>query len=621
MLTAACLAAIGICLVPAVAPAKSPFAWRAIVEGPYGRPWDAGQRARALRWMARHDMNAYVHAPKEDLYQRTLWREHYPAQEMSDFEREIAYAKRKRVQWIPNLSPALPLIPTPAIPSHPPSAPLCFSCTEDLNAVLSKFEPFRRLGVRTFMVSFDDVVKALSDPRDLGAYGGAGDEAFGRASGDFLTRLLAALRQRTPRAGLVTVGADYSGTADTDYLRGLRSTLDPAVGVMWTGTSVPARDFSAADARAYGEAIGRKPLLWDNWTNNDTAGNAIQPLGTARIFLGPYRHKAEIAAEIDGIFLNPANEADLNLLPFGTAVDFMRSPRRYRPRRSWLRSVTELAGGRRARRACRRQGVRSSGRRILAVRPDRALVVPRGRCALRESLRAFAETSYSTKLGLTEAPTFMRLSAALLDRYGAGGRWPRPFAALEREQRLVMGARERLGRLRNRAIFVQARPFLDAAREAAGTGLVAARLLAAERPALEVRSAERRFVGRAAAPDPAAADALRSEYQSGRLAFQTARRFVYGWRGGVGFDIPPYEAAPNALEAFFDRVDGFDSEFQGRAEQAAGSVRVALGGREVRLAADGSFRLPRAACGRTVVATDGAGGRTARRLKRCRAPA
>ena len=52
-----------------------------------------------------------------------------------------------------------------------------------------------------------------------------GDQAFGRANGDFLSRLYVALRNRDPRARLLTVGADYSGTSDTPYLRGLRATL------------------------------------------------------------------------------------------------------------------------------------------------------------------------------------------------------------------------------------------------------------------------------------------------------------------------------------------------------------------------------------------------------------
>ena len=152
-----------------------------------------------------------------------------------------------------------------------------------------------------------------------------------------------ALRRRTPGARLLTVGADYSGTADTQYLQGLRSKLRPGVQVMWTGDQVPSHAFAPADAHAYGKLIGRRPLVWDNWTDDDTAGNALPP-GTARIFLGPYLRRADVAGSVGGFFLNPMNEADLNLLPLATAGDWMRAPRRYRRRSSWLRAVAELAG-------------------------------------------------------------------------------------------------------------------------------------------------------------------------------------------------------------------------------------------------------------------------------------
>src|SRR4051812_3193070 len=259
---------------------------------------------------------------------------------------------------------------------------------------------------------------------------------------------------------------------------------------MWTGTSVPARNFTPADAAAYGRAIGRRPLLWDNWMNDDSTGNALPQVGTVRIFLGPYHHRPGIARKIGGIFLNPANEAELNLLPFATAANFMRVPGRYRPRRSWLRAVDEVAG--------------AAGR------------------VVRESLRAFAETSYSTKLGRLEAPTFRRLGGRLLKRYGKGGRWTSAFASLVAEQRLVIAAPERLKRLPDPAFAREAEPFLDAARQAADTGLTAARMLARERPTLTVRYRGDGFTGRAAAPDLDRVDTLRSRYQDGRSEFQLA---------------------------------------------------------------------------------------------------
>ncbi|MDQ3936601.1 MAG: protein O-GlcNAcase, partial [Actinomycetota bacterium] len=342
-------AAVVLVLALAVTAPAEALEWRGVVEGAYGPVWDHGARERVLRWMPSHGFNAYVHAPKDDLWQRTHWRDPYPAAQQAEFGAEIALARRIGVEWIPNLSPALPLIPTPAAPRGAPSRDICFSCPEDLRALLDKLEPFRAAGARTFMLSFDDVTKTLSHPQDLVAYGG-GDEGFGRANGDLLNRLYAALRERTADARLLTVGADYSGTGDTPYLQGLRATLRPEVGVMWTGLSIPAQEFAPEDAAAYGRNIGRRPLVWENWTNNDTAGNAT-PHGTTRLFLGPYRRRADAAGAVGGFFFNPMNEADLNLLPLATAGDWMRDPGGYSRRASWLRAVKELAGRGRAGRA------------------------------------------------------------------------------------------------------------------------------------------------------------------------------------------------------------------------------------------------------------------------------
>ncbi len=588
----ACAVAVLAVVAPAVAAARtlpraSPFQWRGIVDGPYGQPWDHGRRDRVLRWMGVHGLNGYVHAPKNDLYQRTNWRDPYPVAEQAEFVAEIALARRLGVDWIPNLSPALPEIPTPAVPDRAPSRDLCFACPADLDAVLAKLERFRAAGARTFMISFDDIAKVLTHPEDLAAYG-AGDEGFGRANGDFLTRLAAALRARTPRAQLLTVGADYSGTGDTGYLRGLRAKLAPGIEVMWTGPGIPSQDFSAADAHAYGETIGRRPLVWDNWTDDDTAGNAL-PVGTARIFLGPYRRRAEVAGAVGGFFLNPMNEADLNMLPLATAADFLRDPTHYDARSAWLRAVADLAPGR---------GVRAR--------------------RLRATLRAWAETSYSTKLDPTEAPSFVRRADVFLRAYAADPRWSGQAAGLDGELALAERAQARLPALPNRAFAAEAAPFLDSAHTAAGAGRAGVALLESERPAIGLDVVAGGWRGRVRAPDPARASARRDEFGQAALRTRTSVRFTYGWRGGVAFDIPPSPAPPNVMDTFLDRVSALDQAWQSQAGLAASSVAVTLDGAPVALASDGSFSLGRAACGRLLVATDGAGGRNGLRID-CRA--
>jgi hyaluronoglucosaminidase len=582
---AAIVAALALALALPPPATAGGLEWRAIVEGAYGAPWDHGMRERILRWMPGHAFNAYVHAPKDDLWQRTSWREPYPAAQQRGFDAEVALARARGIDWIPNLSPAMPLIPTPRAPESAPSAWLCFSCPEDMDAVLAKLEPFRRAGARTFMISFDDVTKQMSDPRDTAAYGG-GDEAFGRANGDFLTRLLAELREREPHARLLTVGADYSGTADTDYLRGLRAALAKGIGVMWTGTNVPSEHWTPAHAAAYGKWIGRTPLVWDNWTNDDTAGNFFPGSPTARIFMGPYTREPDAAGAVGGIFLNPMNEADLNMLPLATAGDWMAAPHLYTARASWLREVRAIAG-----------------------RPPTA----------RAALRAWAETSWSNKLDLSEAPTFVRRNRGFLDAYRApAGGWRAAFVALAGELGLVVSAEKLLEPVRNRAFVEQARPFLDAAAQGAGTGLLGARLLAAERPALDARRTRAGWSGRAAAPDAAGAEALRSEYEAGKQTWETSRRFTYGWRTPVAFEVPPYPVPRNVMDVWFDEVDSLDAAWRPHADEAAGSVALDLAGRAVRLRGGGRFTLPKAACGKRLTATDGAGGRTGLRLPACR---
>ncbi|MDX6669562.1 MAG: hyaluronoglucosaminidase, partial [Solirubrobacteraceae bacterium] len=250
-LAAMLLAAAG----AASASAASPFAWRGVIEGPYGPPWDHAARQRVLAFMAHHDFNAYVHAPKEDLYQRTQWRDPYPAAQQAEFNQEIAYARARGIEWIANLSPGLPLIPTPGAPQGVPSQDICYSCPAEIDVLFAKFQPFWNAGERTFMLSFDDVQKVLTHPEDIAAYG-TGDNGYGKANGDLLSRFYRALRARDPAARLLSVGADYTGSADTPYLTGLRATLDPGVELMWTGPGTYSVNFTPEQVGGYARAAG-----------------------------------------------------------------------------------------------------------------------------------------------------------------------------------------------------------------------------------------------------------------------------------------------------------------------------------------------------------------------------
>lgn len=447
-------------VVPAAAGSASgsPFAWRGVIQAGYGPFFSHRERVRLIRFMGAHGFNAYVHAPKGDPYQRTLWRDPYPATKQYRFDQEVDLAHRRGITWIPNVSPGIASYPTPGPTPEgtSPSEPLCFSCPDDEQALLAKLAPFRQAGVRTFMVSFDDVQREFAYPQDVQAYG-SGDQAYGRANGDLLTRLYQALRAADPGARLLTVAADYDGTADSLYLLGLRETLAPGIEVMWTGPDVQSRPFSAAEADAYAGLIGRTPIVWENWLANDTIRRPGKP--PRRIFLGPFNRRAGLAGHVGGFFFHTANEAELNFLPLATAGDWMRRPRHYRPRRAFLASVREIGG---------------------------RLAVP---------LRAFAETSYSTTLRpKVEAPTFWRLAHRFLDARRARGDGADAAARLRRELRLAAGAGRRL-RSADRLLPLvrEAGPFLRSARFAAEAAIIATDLLQARRSARGLLRAQLRL--------------------------------------------------------------------------------------------------------------------------------
>jgi hyaluronoglucosaminidase len=431
----------GLCPVSAAA---SPFEWRGVVQGQYGRQFSTPERRRLLRFMARYGFNAYVHAPKGDPYQRTLWRDPYPPQLQAVFDREVRLASRLGIEWIANVSPAAAAYASPGdapLPGTTPSAPICFSSNTDLDQLLAKLGPFLRAGSHTVMVSFDDVQWKFSCNADTVAYG-QGERAFGAANADLLDRLYARLLALDPNAHLLTVGATYHGTADSEYLQGLRARLAAGIEVMWTGDSIESRPFSTADADAYAQLIGRAPIVWENWTNTD----ALTEPGSdpTRIFLGPYARPPDVVGHVRGFFFNPANRADLNFLPLGTAGNWMRRPAKYRPRRSFLNGIRSLAG------------------------------------AQAPALRAFAETSYSSSLRGREAPTLTRLIRRALAADKTHGARERALAKLRGELRLAVTARWHLRRVPRLRHFVsQAQPYLRSARVNARAALIATDLLEA----------------------------------------------------------------------------------------------------------------------------------------------
>lgn len=262
-----------------------------MIEGFYGTPWSPEARRRLTAYIARHGMNAYVYAPKDDPFHRSRWREPYPPEQLEDLLGLHEHCRDVGVRFGFAVSPGLDF--EPGVPS-------------DRDTLWAKLTPFLDAGVDWVVLGFDDV------PLREGA---------GRAHGE----LAAWLRDRLPpSARLGLVPTDYVGTARSPYLDELAAVLPSGTDLFWTGRTVVPTEITAGEARARVEATGGFPLVvWDNYPVNDAFMDASLHLGPLR---GRDPELADVAA---GLLANPMIQPLASLIPLFTVAAFLSDPRGY----------------------------------------------------------------------------------------------------------------------------------------------------------------------------------------------------------------------------------------------------------------------------------------------------
>lgn len=284
---------------------------RGVIEGFYGRPWTFAERVDALRFLADIGMDSYVYAPKDDPKHRAAWRDAYTEGELTEFGDLAAVGVEVGVRCGFAISPGLDLDPT---------------STADLAALHAKVATVVDRGWHWILLAFDDI------PLLDGAAAGQAAVANG---------LLAALLALDPAAELTVVPTEYVGTRPSPYLDALGATLDPRIGLMWTGPTVCSPTITGADAARWAANVaGRRPLLWDNVPVNDGSMSSS-------LHLGPYRGRdAALGASVSGVLLNPMHQALCSRIAIATAAEWFDAPESYDADTAWVRAIERLAGDR-----------------------------------------------------------------------------------------------------------------------------------------------------------------------------------------------------------------------------------------------------------------------------------
>jgi len=254
-----------------------------IIEGFYGPPWDWDVRREVCAALAEAGMDTYVYAPKDDPLHRDRWRDPYDDATLEDFA-ALVEDDTLRVGF--SISPGLSIDTS----SH-----------DDRAALLAKIDQVLAVGISLVGLLLDDL-----PPAD--------------GLGDRHAELTLWLRDALPaEVELFMVPMHYTGSERTPYLDALSRHVPLEVPIGWTGPRVVNASITAADARAWSDAMdGRRPLLWDNTPVNDA-------LMSDRLFSGPLRGRdADLPDHIDGYLANPMVQGRASVPPLLSAAAWLR---------------------------------------------------------------------------------------------------------------------------------------------------------------------------------------------------------------------------------------------------------------------------------------------------------
>jgi hypothetical protein len=300
---------------PVRRPGPVAFAWRGLVEGFYGTPWTHEQRLDQVHFAARHGLNTYVYAPKDDPYHRAQWRRPYPPDDRDRLAEVAAVAAKEGIRFVVALAPALSMR---------------YGEAAEHELLHVKVESLWTAGVRHFALLFDDIPDFRRDDRDLGA-------AHGMVATRLTDAVLAPQEAPTP---LLVCPADYAGVAPSPYRDGLATTLPGDAIITWSGPAVVSAAVTGADVEAASATYRRPVLLWDNVPVND--------FDRARLYLGPLRNRPA-ASSLVGILANPMIEPAASRITLATVAEYARDPADYDAATALDRALAAEAGGEAAR--------------------------------------------------------------------------------------------------------------------------------------------------------------------------------------------------------------------------------------------------------------------------------
>ncbi len=239
--------------------AITPAIHRGYIEGYYGRLLNWQDRSFLLARLSALQCDAYLYAPKEDIYHRRQWRTPYKADFIAHFSAFTAQAKEGGIRVLAGIAPGLDFnFPSP---------------NADKVALFAKADALIKAGADAIVLMFDDISDDFSCLEKTGL-----DEGVCHA---LLASSLAA-HLRVPVMLVPRLYSDEIYGAHDAYAQALNQHLDPRIDILLCGETIVAETVNLQGrAGSIGNQLQNPVIIWDNLYCNDYCPR--------RLFLGPYK--------------------------------------------------------------------------------------------------------------------------------------------------------------------------------------------------------------------------------------------------------------------------------------------------------------------------------------------
>lgn len=302
-----------------LAAAPWPFPVRGVLEGFYGAFYTVPQRNDLIRFLGRNGFNFYLYGPKNDRQHRMRWWEPYPDRVMANFAETIWVARDSGVTFCYAISFGVPMD---------------YSSAEQFGIVTGKLEGFYQRGCRAFCLLLDDLTYGFGNVSNAERFA-----TLGEAHAAIANELYGWLGGHAEPCSLLLCPTDYHGTPPfSAYVHGLGRALHPDVGLLYTGPAICSTTIAADDARAFGSAACRSPVIWDNYPANDLQMRS-------EMHIGPLRGRAADLWEVSTGFLsNLMNQPEASKIPLLTIRAYLAWPELYDPDAAWEDALRQIGG-------------------------------------------------------------------------------------------------------------------------------------------------------------------------------------------------------------------------------------------------------------------------------------